>query len=104
MYKRQLQSELIHVSRLNELGQLVSALAHEVNQPLAAMANYINGARRLIAAGNPEGAARAIDLVGEQGERASQIIRRLRELVRKGESERRPESLTVTIELSLIHI
>jgi len=95
---QELQSELIHVSRLNELGQLVSALAHEVNQPLAAMANYINGARRLIAAGNPEGAARAIDLVGEQGERASQIIRRLRELVRKGESERRPESLTVTIE------
>jgi two-component system sensor kinase FixL len=95
---QELQAELIHVSRLNELGQLVSALAHEVNQPLAAMANYINGARRLIAAGNTEGAARAIDLVAEQGERARQIIRRLRELVRKGESERRPESLPVTIE------
>ena len=41
----ELQAELIHISRLNDLGQLVSALSHEVNQPLAAMANSISGAR-----------------------------------------------------------
>ncbi len=94
----ELQSELIHVSRLNELGQLVSALAHEVNQPLAAMANYINGARRLFAAGNQAGGIQAIERVAEQSERARQIIRRLRELVKKGDAERRIESLPVTIE------
>jgi two-component system, LuxR family, sensor kinase FixL len=94
----ELQSELIHVSRINELGQLVSALAHEVNQPLAAMTNYVNGARRLLSSGNPEGALRAIELVAEQGERARQIIRRLRELVRKGEAEQRSENVPVTIE------
>jgi two-component system sensor kinase FixL len=95
---QELQAELIHVARLNELGQLVSALAHEVNQPLAAMANYINGARRLFAAGNELGARQAIDRVAEQAERARQIIRRLRDLVKKGNSEQRLESVPVTIE------
>jgi two-component system sensor kinase FixL len=94
----ELQAELIHVSRLNELGQMVSALAHEVNQPLAAMANYLNGARRLFASGNTEAAQRALDLVSEQSERARQIIRRLRDLVRKGDSEHRRESLPVVIQ------
>jgi two-component system sensor kinase FixL len=93
-----LQAELIHVSRLNELGQLVSALAHEVNQPLAAMANYINGARRLFASGNQAGGQAAIERVAEQAERARQIIRRLRELARKGDSDKLPESVLVTIE------
>lgn len=95
---RELQAELIHISRLNELGQLVSALAHEVNQPLAAMANYINGARRLLASGNSESALHAIGLVAEQSDRARQIIRRLRGLVRKGDAERRAENVRVTIE------
>ncbi len=53
----ELQSELVHVSRLSELGQMASALAHEVNQPLTAMANYLNGVRRLLAAGNQPGGA-----------------------------------------------
>jgi two-component system, LuxR family, sensor kinase FixL len=96
----ELQSELIHVARLNELGQLVSALAHEVNQPLAAMANYINGARRLYAAGNHAGGQVALERVVEQAERARQIIRRLRELARKSDSDMRVESVAVTIEES----
>jgi len=94
----ELQTELIHVARLNELGQLVSALAHEVNQPLAAMANYINGARRLFASGNQAGGQAAIERVAEQAERARQIIRRLRELAKKGDSDMQPESVLVTIE------
>jgi two-component system sensor kinase FixL len=94
----ELQAELIHVARLNELGQLVSALAHEVNQPLAAMTNYINGARRLFAAGNQAGGQQAIERVAEQSERARQIIRRLRELVKKGDSEQKVENVPVTIE------
>jgi len=95
---QELQAELIHVSRLNDLGQLVSALAHEVNQPLAAMGNYINGARRLLLAGNQEGGLRAIERIAEQAERARQIIRRLRDLARKGESQKQVESVPVTIE------
>ena len=52
----ELQAELVHLSRLTELGQMVSALAHEVNQPLTAMANYLGAVRRLIAAGNQQAA------------------------------------------------
>jgi two-component system sensor kinase FixL len=70
----------VHVSRLSELGQLVSALAHEVNQPLTAMANYLTGARRLVATGNQERALQAMDRVVEQADRARQIIQRLRDL------------------------
>jgi two-component system sensor kinase FixL len=95
---QELQAELIHVSRLNDLGLMVSALAHEVNQPLAAMANYINGARRLFAAGNQPAGQQAIERVAEQADRARQIIRRLRDLVRKSESEKQRESVLVTIE------
>ena len=95
---RELQAELIHISRLNDLGQMVSALAHEVNQPLAAMANYINGARRLFTAGNQAGGMQAIELVAQQAERARQIIRRLRNLAKTGQAERQAESVSVTIE------
>jgi two-component system sensor kinase FixL len=94
----ELQAQLVHVSRLNELGQMASALAHEVNQPLTAMANYLSGARRLLAAGNHVGASQAIERVGAQADRARQIIQRLRDLVRKGETEKRVESLSQTIE------
>ena len=79
----ELQAELIHVSRLSELGQLASALAHEVNQPLTAMTNYLNGVRRLLAAGNQAAAQQAMERIAEQAERARQIIQRLRALVRK---------------------
>ena len=94
----ELQAELIHVSRLNELGLLVSALSHELNQPLAAIGNYISGARRLLTAGNSAGAGQALERVAEQANRARDIIQRLRDLVRKGRTERRVESLPKTIE------
>ena len=94
----ELQSELIHVSRVSELGQMASALAHEVNQPLTAMTNYLNGVRRLLAAGNQQAAQGAIERIAEQADRARQIIQRLRDLVRKGETERRVEGVLTTIE------
>jgi two-component system sensor kinase FixL len=94
----ELQAELVHVARLSELGQMASALAHEVNQPLTAMANYLSGARRLLGAGNQEAAQQALTRIAEQAERAREIIRRLRELMRKGETEQRVENLPKTIE------
>ena len=47
---QELQSELVHVSRLSAMGEMASALAHELNQPLAAISNYMKGSRRLLAA------------------------------------------------------
>ncbi|WP_082531921.1 MULTISPECIES: PAS domain S-box protein [unclassified Phenylobacterium] len=97
---KELQSELVHISRLTALGEMASALAHELNQPLSAIANYLRGSVRLLAA-EPvptERLSEALDKAGEQTLRAGQIIRRLRDFVARGETERRVESLPKLIE------
>ncbi len=79
---QQLQSELAHISRLSALGEMGSALAHELNQPLAAIANYITGSRRLLADAPGPATAKvegALQRAAEQVMRAGQIIRRLRD-------------------------
>jgi two-component system sensor kinase FixL len=95
-----LQSELVHVSRLTALGEMASALAHELNQPLAAIANYVKGSERLLSTEPPDTAKvkGALANAGEQALRAGQIIRRLRDFVAKGEAERRIESLPKLLE------
>lgn len=96
-----LQAELIFMSRYTALGEMASTLAHELNQPLTAAASYLNGARRLLDGGRAEDLAMvrtAIDSSAEQALRAGQIIKRLREFVSKGESERQPENLRKLIE------
>ena len=92
---QELQSELVHMSRLTAMGEMASALAHELNQPLSAIANYLSGARRLLErAGNSEPrAAEALDKAAGQALRAGEIIRRLRDFLSRGEGERRIESL-----------
>jgi two-component system sensor kinase FixL len=94
----ELQSELLHVSRLSEMGQMASALAHEVSQPLTSITTYLSAARRLTSGGNPEMAATAIRGASEQAERAVQIIRRLRDFVKKSNAEMRAENLPRVIE------
>ena len=98
---QELQSELVHMSRLNAMGEMASALAHELNQPLAAISNYVKGSRRLLAGSLDPNAAKiesALDRAAEQAIRAGQIIRRLRDFVSRGESEKRVESLSRLIE------
>lgn len=96
-----LQAELIFMSRFTALGEMASTLAHELNQPLTAAASYLNGARRLLDGGRPQDIAvarNAIDSAAEQALRAGQIIKRLREFVARGESERAPEDLRQLVE------
>ena len=96
----QLQAELMHVARLGELGQMGAALAHELNQPLAAIVNYLLAARRLLQS-VPEAPARiseAMEKAAAQADRAGQVIRRLREFVARGETERREENVNALIE------
>jgi two-component system sensor kinase FixL len=98
---QQLQSELVHVSRLSAMGEMASALAHELNQPLAAISNYMKGCRRLLASSSDPNATTieaALDKAAEQAIRAGQIIRRLRDFVLRGESERRVESVSKLVE------
>jgi two-component system, LuxR family, sensor kinase FixL len=96
-----LQAELIHMSRFTALGEMASMLAHELNQPLTAAANYLNGGRRLLEGGQPGSipmVREALERAAEQALRAGQIIRRLREFVSRGESERRVEILIKLVE------
>lgn len=92
-----LQSELAHVGRISEMGTLASSLAHELNQPLTAVASYCESARDLL---DDEPNRETLDMVKEaldeaaqQAIRAGQIVRRLRDFMSTGETERHIESL-----------
>jgi len=98
---QELQAELVHMSRLTAMGEMASALAHELNQPLSAIANYMKGSRRLLENREDQGAGLlrdAMDKAADQAMRAGDIIRRLRDFVARGESERRVEDLKKLIE------
>lgn len=92
---RELQAEVVHISRLSAMGEMASALAHELNQPLSAIANYLNGAKRLLerAPDNDLRVSEAIGKAADQAVRAGDIIRRLRDFLARGEGERTVESL-----------
>ena len=97
---QELQDELLHVSRLRSMGQMAAALAHELNQPLTATANYVAATTRLLGAAEPDlaQARRALTLASAQTQRSGEIIRRLRAFVARGEPARRPEALDNLIE------
>jgi two-component system sensor kinase FixL len=100
---QELQSELVHISRLSAMGEMASTLAHEINQPLSAIANYLKGSRRLLEGASDERSVilrDAVDKAADQALRAGQIIRRLRDFVARGESERRVESVRKLVEES----
>lgn len=95
---RDLQSELAHVGRISEMGTLASSLAHELNQPLTAIASYCEGAAELLG-GQPkadelEMAREALKDAAGQAVRAGEIVRRMRDFMSHGETERRIESLS----------
>ncbi|RWL80619.1 MAG: PAS domain-containing sensor histidine kinase [Mesorhizobium sp.] len=98
---QELQSELARLARLNELGEMASTLAHELNQPLSAIANYSQGCVRLLKAldeTRAEPLTVALEEIAKQSLRAGGIIRHLREFVTRGETERSPEDLHKLIE------
>jgi two-component system sensor kinase FixL len=98
---KELQSEVTHMSRFTALGEMASTLAHEINQPLTAISNYLRGCQRLLERVESDSSVMLRDAIGkaaDQALRAGQIIRRLREFVARGESDRRIESLPKLIE------
>ena len=84
---RQHQAELAHVLRVNTMGEMAAGLAHEINQPLEAIAAYAQGCARRLRAGSTDGVALLpiVDQVAGEALRAGAIIRRLRELIRKAD-------------------
>ena len=98
---KELQAELIHVSRVSAMGTMASTLAHELNQPLAAIANYLEAGRDLLDDPSPEAALlvrEAVEEAAVQALRAGQIVRRLRDFVSRGETDKRVETLATMIE------
>lgn len=89
------QAQLIHVARLNAMGEMAGALAHELNQPLTAIANYVNAAQQLLDRdpASPR-LAELLSKAGDQAVRAGQIVSRVRANVDRGEVEASEQSLS----------
>lgn len=97
----QARSELARLARLNELGEMASTLAHELNQPLSAIANYTQGCRRMLDQMEGEPARRmrgALEETAKQAIRAGDIIRHLREFVTRGDTDKAPEDIKHLVE------
>lgn len=95
-----LQSELIHVSRVSAMGTMASTLAHELNQPLTAVANYVEAIRDMLAKPEPDDLPmirEALDDTAKEALRAGHIVRRLRDFVARGEVEKTIEKLPALI-------
>ena len=98
---QEIQGELARLARLNELGEMASTLAHELNQPLSAIANYVQGSSRMMSRFEGEDAVRvqgALHETARQALRAGDIIRHLREFVTRGNTEKSPEDIKTLIE------
>ncbi len=100
---RQQQKRVEETSRLIGLGEMASSLAHELNQPLAAIANYTAGCVKRIESGQyrPEDLLGALHRTSEQAQRAGTIIQRMRDMVRKSDPQLQPLALTELIEETL---
>ncbi|WP_157216056.1 PAS domain-containing sensor histidine kinase [Flavisphingomonas formosensis] len=95
-----LQSELIHVSRLSAMGTMASTLAHELNQPITAVTNYVEAVRDLLGAPDPDDLPmirEALDDTAKEALRAGHIVRRLRDFVARGEVEKTIEKLPALV-------
>jgi two-component system, LuxR family, sensor kinase FixL len=95
----ELQAELVHVARLSLMGQMASAIAHELNQPLTAVGNYAGALGRLLADGNLN-VSRARDVlerIRQQTMRAGEVIRRLRDQVAKRTTKQTHEDVNTVV-------
>jgi two-component system sensor kinase FixL len=87
---RQLQERLTHFSRLSTMGEMAAGLAHEINQPLSAIATYAQACQRLLRQPEHDGAdvVAALEQINAQALRAGEVIRRLRNFVKNREVKR----------------
>ena len=98
-HEREHREEIAHFARLSTIGEMSSALAHELNQPLCAIATHTEGALRMMKSGDWDSneLLEAMEEAGTQAERAGKIIRRIANLVRKKESHRSGVSIVEII-------
>lgn len=92
----ELRSDLVHAARISAMGTMASTLAHELNQPITAVANYAEAIRDLLANPDPEDMPMIRDALNDAAReaiRAGQIVRRLRDFVARGDIEKTVEDL-----------
>jgi C4-dicarboxylate-specific signal transduction histidine kinase len=89
---RDLQTNLAHVVRITTLGELTASIAHEVNQPLAGVVANAESGLRWLRRETPDvdAACRSLEWIIDDGNRASEVIRRVRSLANKGSVEKLP--------------
>jgi PAS domain S-box-containing protein len=94
------QAELAHITRVTTLGELTSSIAHEVNQPLAAIVTNGQACMRLLSRDTPgiEGALECIEATISDAMRASEVIKRIRALLKKTVPEKAPLNINDTIQ------
>jgi two-component system sensor kinase FixL len=98
---RELQAELFHVSRLSDLGEMASAIAHELNQPLTAILNYLEATYRVLDkehAALPPKVREYVEKASAQATRAGDIIRHLRRMIRREETARQSTDINRLVE------
>ena len=97
---QELQAELAHVSRVAAMGEMATTLAHEMNQPLSAISNYLQGCESLLAS-NPVDQLKleqGLKKAEEQVDRASEVVVSLRSFLAKGDAVPKPQDLSLLIE------
>jgi PAS domain S-box-containing protein len=101
---RQTEAELARVARLTTMGELTASIAHEVNQPLAAVVTNANAVTRWLATVPPnlDEAREAVQRIARDGNRASEVIRRIRALIKKSEPVRKPLNLNELIQETVV--
>lgn len=97
--RQQHQAELAHLARVNTMGEMASGMAHELNQPLTAIVGYAEAALAGFESGMLTGEENRLLLerIVSESQRAAEIIRRLRRLVRKREPEQSPTNVNEAI-------
>lgn len=96
---QELQDELAHVARLSALGEMAAVLAHELNQPLAAISLYLEASRQLLTGVDaPRRLGETLDKANAQALRAGEIIRRMRGFVKKESAEHSLHDINKTVE------
>jgi signal transduction histidine kinase len=95
---KELEAVLIHLSRVSELGKNVSSLIHEVNQPLAAISNYLAASLMHVGTPDTERLKSILERSAEQASRASEIVRHLRDFITRRETEKRVEDVPAMLQ------
>jgi two-component system sensor kinase FixL len=95
-----LHGRLLNVSRMATIGEMAAGVAHELNQPLTAIANYAHACERLLArpGTDPNELREALRQIAAQTTRAAEIIRRLRDLARGHQGEHLPVEVNVLVQ------